>query len=90
LKERELTFVVLVEAGGGLEEALQESGVHLFHGQVLNAVHRPVHVVANALQKEKGMKHLCIKDNFEGEFALLYMKMLCSQNFQVKNDLFFI
>ncbi len=44
-----LTVVLLVEVCRRLEEALQEGGVDLLHGQVLDAVHRPVHVVADAL-----------------------------------------
>ncbi len=44
------TIVRLVEVGRGLEEALEEGGVDLLHGQELDAVHGPVHVVPDALE----------------------------------------
>ena len=45
-----LTVVLLAEVGRGFQEVLEECGVYLLHGQILNAVRVPVHVVPNALK----------------------------------------
>lgn len=55
-KERErdgLTVVRHDKVGRRLEEAVEKSGMNLLHGQVLNAVRVPVHVVTNSLPKKR-------------------------------------
>ena len=44
-----LTVILLAEVSSRSEDVLDECGVDLLHGQVLDAVRVPVHVVPDAL-----------------------------------------
>ena len=55
-----LTVILLGEVGRRLQDVLDERGVNLLHGQILDAVCVPVHVVPDAL-KRGSMCHNCSK-----------------------------
>ena len=57
MKTHELTIVLFgSKVGGGGEKAVQKGLMELFEGQVVDTVHRPVHVMSHSLkQKFKGL-----------------------------------
>ena len=61
MKTHELTIVLFgSKVGGGGEKAVQKGLMELFEGQVVDTVHRPVHVMSHSLkQKFKGLEPFC-------------------------------
>ena len=61
MKTHELTIVLFSsKVGGGGEKAVQKGLMELFEGQVVDTVHRPVHVMSHSLkQKFKGLGWFC-------------------------------
>ena len=45
-----LTVILLAEVGRRFQDVLDECGVDLLHGQILDAVRVPVHVMPDALK----------------------------------------
>ncbi len=82
-----LTVVLLVEVCRRLEEALQEGGVDLLHGQVLDAVHRPVHVVADALNGGGSFSFIDLLLCIAKVIMLGFESRQCLQNFRCRHKI---
>ena len=54
MKTHELTIVLFgSKVGGRGEKAVQKGLMELFEGQVVDTVHRPVHVMSHSLKQKK-------------------------------------
>jgi starvation-inducible outer membrane lipoprotein len=53
IKLNQLTITLFGKISGRVEKTLEKSSVNFFESQKLDAVHRPVHVVPDALEKKQ-------------------------------------